>query len=324
LREYGVGTAVLAAASAIALFCPSCSRSPGAQDDRASAEKVEKIKKTGGVEGLKSYLAGSDGTGATKIMALEEITKTPGPEAEKVLLELAGGQDSQARDTAIRALVERKSEKVVPVLVSRLLNTLETGGDVAADVAAVNSISPDALRNARDSMIDKANKAKSEGSIIAAKQYIESAQALSAFVDKKDLSGAVAALDGEKKAAVFNERAAALIKAMENGQLSRMYTIGKILADDPAAAGLKAVLPEMERLSRLEDRFYSVAQAQESTKSLYEEAKKKGEKGDKLARMKNDFDTQKGNMILARRELERERKKLPALAEKVGSIIDKK
>jgi hypothetical protein len=111
---------------------------------------------------------------------------------------------------------------------------------------------------------------------------------------------------------------------MENGQLSRMYTIGKILADDPAAAGLKAVLPEMERLSRLEDRFYSVAQAQESTKSLYEEAKKKGEKGDKLARMKNDFDTQKGNMILARRELERERKKLPALAEKVGSIIDKK
>lgn len=308
--------------SALSLPGLSCSKTSGTSaDDRISAKKVEAAKKSGGVDGLRAYFFGKDSTGAGRTKALEEIIKTPGPEAERVLLEFANGPEGQAREMAIRGLVERKSAIVVPILLSRLLNKLQTGEKGDEEAAAINSIDPGALKKARESMIDKANQAKRDGSTLAAKQFLENAQALSPFVDNKDLSSEKASLEEAKKVEITREQVVALLKAMDNGQLTRMYYVATLLAEKPDTAGLRALLPEIERLSRLEDRFYSVAKALESAKSAYEEARKKGVAGVELAKLKANFDTQKGNMILARRELERERQKLPALSEKVRLII---
>jgi hypothetical protein len=298
-------------------FCVAACSSP--------ERNIETYRKAGDVKGLMSVYEtlkrGGKGTDALK--ALSAVGSVGGKDAEDALLALRKNGDGTEREQALRLLAAMKSKDVVPDLVAILLNSLQTGSDGKKEAEAVTAINPDALKMAYAEMRRKAEEARKAGSAFAADQYIQNADALSRLTGGGDLSGEKQGLEALKKEQRLAELAEKLVDAMENGQCSRPFEIAKAFSAATDDAALRGMLPEFEKLSRLEDKFYDTARAQESANAAYDASIKAGVPGPERDRLLKNRNTEKGNMVLIRRALERDRKKLPLMTEKVREIAER-
>ena len=261
------------------------------------------------------------------LMAAAPACQTPAEPADKVavcaktsdatcLAALMKTGDTRQQDRALEALVSMKSKAAVPALLAALLNTLQTGGDGKAVAEKLRAIDPDAMTRARDEMIAKAAAAREKGSTLAAGQYLENAQALARLAGGPDLAGEEKKIDGVKKAKRHADLVEKLIDAMENGQLSRSFEIAKTFSEETGDEQVRRVLPDLQKLSDLEDKFYATAQAQEKAKAAFDAAKASEGKAER-DKASPAYQAAKNQMVLIRRALEKERRQLPLLTEKV-------
>lgn len=236
------------------------------------------------------------------------------------LAKLLESGDAGERARALEALVAMKSRAAVPALLSILLNTLQTGGDGAAVAAQIAAIDAGAVRRAYEEQVASEVAARKVGSAFAAGQHLENARALSKLAGGSTLTVEAGKIDEMKKGKRHAELAEKLVDALENGQLSRGHEIAKRYVEETGDGGVRKILPEIERLGALEDRFYAVAQAQEQAKDALAAAKARGPAAEVQAATAA-YQVEKSNMVLSRRALEKERKKLPLITERVREAV---
>jgi hypothetical protein len=235
---------------------------------------------------------------------------------EACLAALARDGDAPTRARALDALVAMKSKAALPMLLAALLNELQTGGDGAALAAKIQATDPGAIRRAYEDEVAAEVAARKAGSAFAAEQRLANARALARLAGGSTLeveAQKIADMKKEKRRAELVEK---LLDALENGQLSRSSAIAEKLVAELGVEGVARLLPDLQRLAALEDRFYATAQAQEKAKAALDAAKAGGTKAARDAAAAA-YNTEKSNMVLIRRALEKERKKLPLVTEKV-------
>jgi hypothetical protein len=284
----------------------------------SDARKVESLAASGDAAGLERLYTEFRHAGkrAEAQKAFDALASMPGGSSEIVLVRLMKAGDETERERALCALEKRGSRYAVEELVSRLLNGLQTGADVKGEVARLNRLDPQAIIKAREEMIEKSRQSRAQGSLMAATQFLENAESLSRLAGGGDISAERAGLITVRQQKRQDELVTELISSMEAGQLTRSYDVARTL--NPLAGGkLAGQIADLQRLSALEEHFYKTAQRQEAAKKAFEDAAKSGVKGEELAGLKEAWNSVKGDMILARRGLEKERRRLPALTEAV-------
>jgi hypothetical protein len=289
------------------------------------SERIEALKNAGDVQGLVRFYTDlkKDGRGTEARRVLDAIGTIEGKEAEDALLGFRRHGDRVEQSAAQDLLVARRSRAILPDLVAALLNRLQTGGDGREEAARIASIDPAGVRNAYDGEISAAEAARKSGSVAAAEQHLENAKALQKLAGGADLSGEFEKTKAVKDAARLRGLCEALMDALENGRLSESLAAARSVAAATGDEALARIVPDIEKLSNLEDRFYSVAQAQEKAKKEHDDAVRDGappgERSSKLAA----YNAQKSAMVLARRALERERRKLPLITERVRQAVER-
>jgi len=267
---------------------------------------------------LEARAQGDDGG---MLFLMKTIRETGGADSEKELLELYGSGNQVEKKRILAELVDMKSRLAVPELIKNLLNTLQTGGDGSGEVEIIERLEPGAIERELNIMLAKSESARQDKSLFAAEQYLENAGALAKLVNGNNLAAAQSANESLKKERRIAGTAESVIEALQDGRLSEAYTSSNIFYEQTGSERVKALLPELKTLSALEEKFYRVASDQENARNKYLKAKSDKVGQAELIRLKASFDTEKGNMVIARRNLERARQKLPVLTDKMRNAL---
>jgi hypothetical protein len=295
---------MIAACAGLAAFAAACSGSGGLPAEAA---------------GLAAAYTGARGPGneARRGEIINALAALKGDGADGALEEIGRNGEAGDREKALQALVEKKSPRAVPMLISKLLNSVQTGGDGKAETGAINSIDPLAIEKNYHQLMAKYEQAKLDDMPTAAREYFQNASILHQFLGKKskreEMKERTRELEelGIKK--TLDNYKDQYFDALEAGQLSKAYEIAKKAYDlSPHKSELSEFLENARAAAEAEDRFYAVAGAMDQAKSAYDDAQKRGEKGAGLEVLKRTWEEQRSAMVMAKRNLDRERQKMGA------------
>jgi len=263
----------------------------------------------------------SKGDETGMLFYIKAIGETGGADSENELMELYKSGNPIEKKRILAELVDMKSNLAVPELLNNLLNTLQTGGDGEREAEIIERLEPGSIEKELNGMLAKSEAARLEKSLFGAEQYMENANALAKLVKGKNPIVYQSAIEALKKEKRIAEIKGSILEAMENGRLSEAYKYSQNYYDLTSNKQMEILLPELKILSDFEGNFYLVALNQENARNRYIKAKSDNASLEDLKKLKDILNTEKGNMVIIRRNLERARKKLPELTDKIKSAL---
>ncbi|MCG3172586.1 MAG: hypothetical protein GMKNLPBB_00740 [Myxococcota bacterium] len=247
---------------------------------------------------------------------LNKLAAIATPAAADLFLSALDHDDPELRAAALRGLGQIRDARALDKLHVLLVNTVQTDGDYAPFIEAIESIQPGALNAWLDNEMAAARKALREQKAGPARIRLDQARAAARAIGKSRMVEELEAEVSSQGAAIERDAIARRVRDhLEAGRILPAWKELQRLLQSPGGKDLKDIAA-LERKLRIiketEDRHYLAGARLDDAASRYYQLKEKNDPA--LAAAKDQWDKARAGMVAATRELNRVRPGLNACA----------